>query len=116
MAGVVWTLRLLGALVFIPFAVDQLRNPQEWKGSIPKWAARFIPGWPEPFMQVHAVGNIVLGVWILSGLFLKWAAGVAVLWMITIVASMFLAGGGGWRIAIRDLGITLAMLALYLAS
>jgi hypothetical protein len=59
------------------------------------------------------MGNVVLGFWLLSGIGLKVAAGLAVVWTGTIVIGSFVVGK--WRIAARDLAITLGLLGLLLA-
>ncbi len=113
MPTVTWGLRLMGAVVMIPFAIDQLLDPMAWTSYVPAWLQRLLPGWPDGFMRVHAVGNIVIGLWLLSGLFTKGAAGVSVLWMSTIVVGTLLTGR--WQIAARDLAVTLGLCALFLA-
>ncbi len=110
---ILWALRLMGPIVMIPFAVDQLQHPREWTEYVPGWVQSFLPGWPDGFMRIHAVGNVVLGIWLLSGILLKWAAGLSVIWMATIVAGALMQGK--WQIGVRDLAITLGLLALFWA-
>jgi hypothetical protein len=107
-----WALRLLGPIIFIIFGIDQLRDTKEWHEYIPKWMMPLLPGGPDGFMKVHAVINILLGIWILSGIALKVSIGFAVIWMATIVASGFLSGK--WRVGLRDLSITLGLLGYFL--
>ncbi len=116
MPAFIWALRLMAAVVFITFGVDQLRLPGPWLDSVPAWVRPFLPGWPDTFMRIHAAGNLILGLWVLSGIYPKVSAGLAVIWMAVIVGSVFLTGEVGWRIAVRDLAITLGLLALYLAG
>ncbi len=113
MSTVIWALRLMGAAVLIPFAIDQLMHPAEWTEYVPGWLHPMLPGWPAGFMRVHALGNLVIGVWLLSGIFTKAAAGVSVLWMVTIVGGVLLTGK--WQLAVRDFAVTLGLLALFVA-
>ncbi len=107
-----WALRLMGPVVMIPFAIDQLKNPKGWTEYVPESVQSLLPGWPEGFMRTHALGNLVLGVWLLSGIYLKGAALLAVIWMATIVGGALLTGK--WQVAVRDLAVTLGLLALFL--
>lgn len=109
-----WALRLMGPLIFILFGLDQLKNTGEWLEYIPEWMKPRLPGGATGFMRLHAVLNVILGVWILSGVYLKLAAGLAVLWMVTIVGVSYLSGK--WRVAARDLSITLGLIALFLLT
>ncbi len=113
MPTVTWALRLMGAVVMIPFAIDQLTHPKEWMEYVPARLQPMLPGGPDGFMRIHALGNLVIGVWLLSGIFSKAAAGLSVLWMATIVGGSLLAGK--WQVAVRDLAVTIGLLALFFA-
>jgi len=113
MATLVWALRLMGAVVMIPFAIDQMMHPAEWTEYVPKWLSPRLPGWPDGFMRVHALGNLIIGAWLLSSFLSKAAAAVAVLWMATIVGGALLTGR--WQVAARDFAVTLGLCALFLA-
>ncbi len=113
MPTVTWALRLMGSVVMIPFAIDQLTHPKEWLEYVPAWLHPMLPGGPDGFMRIHALGNLVIGVWLLIGIFPKVAAGLSVLWMATIVGGALLAGK--WQVAVRDLAVTIGLLALFFA-
>jgi uncharacterized membrane protein YphA (DoxX/SURF4 family) len=116
MESVLFLLRLVGAVVLLSFGIHQWKHPKEWVMAIPKEIVAVLPKDPESFMKMHATVNIVLGVWLLTGFLVKVSAGVAALWMGGIVFLLAYDFQQNWQIMVRDLGITFALLALFLLA
>ncbi len=53
------------AVVFLYAGIASLLDPISWVGYIPAWLREIVPA--ETFLLVHAVGEIILALWLLSG-------------------------------------------------
>lgn len=89
--------RLALVLVFILIGIDQMIHPLEWKGFFPDFL-------PDNAVQMNAFFDLLLGVWIASGFFIRFSAGLAVLHLLGVVGAILLTSGYN-QILIRDLGI-----------
>lgn len=103
-------LRLGLAIVFISFGVDQLVHGEVWFAYLPSFLHWIAFGNHAFFMQMHALGNIALGILLLTGYFHPWVAGFATVWLASITIATFFVD---WTIAVRDLGLAATALALY---
>lgn len=101
-------LRLGPALVMIFFGIDQFRNPMNWMSFMPNWAPGLTGINPVTIMRLHSIINIVLGVLLLTyrSSVVAWAS---FLWFLSILPFAFMAD---WTIGLRDLALTLGLLAL----
>lgn len=100
-------LRLAPALLMILFGLNQLYYPEVWLNYIPSW----IPSDHITFMRVHAIGNIVLGLLLASGIELYWTLTASLIWWFSIVVAAFPVD---WTVGTRDLTIASSIVALYL--
>ena len=66
---------------------------------------------PESSMKLHALGNLAFGVLLASGWHPLLGAWVALIWWISILPFAFRVS---WAIGLRDLTITLGLVALIL--
>lgn len=102
-------LRLGPAITMVAFGISQYFKPAGWLDFIPPWFSRMSPMKPETTMRLHAVANIVLGVWLASGWLPYASAWVALLWWISILPFAFRVS---WTVGLRDLAITVGLIAL----
>jgi uncharacterized membrane protein YphA (DoxX/SURF4 family) len=107
METAIWILRFAPAITMFTFGIHQIMNPNPWFEYVPKWLQKIIP--PAPFMKVHGAGNILLALFLVSGLYPLVAAWVVFIWWLSIVPSAMM---DSWRTGMRDLSVTLALLAL----
>lgn len=97
--------RLALALLFLWFAVQQLMDPSSWVGFLPEWLG-YIPASGETFVRLNGWFELVLGVCLLFGI---WVRPVALLLGGHLLGIAAIAGGA---IGVRD--ATLAMVTLTL--
>ena len=108
-----WVIGLsVGALMVI-FGCSQLVKPGPWLRFVPKWVQKLVPVPAELFMRFHALGNIALGLWLISGLRPAWAAAAAGLWLLSIVP---FAMQQDFYVGLRDAVILAALTALFLLA
>ena len=105
----IYLLRFSAALTMVSYGINQLANPQGWLSYVPAGIQRMLPEKPTTFMRTHALGNLVFGIWLASGLFPFVAAVVAAIWWLTILPFAFKVK---WDIGMRDLTITAGLVAL----
>lgn len=102
-------LRVALGTICVVYGIDQLRDYRPWQKFVPKAMRLF--QWPSltAFWRGHAALNILLGLWLYSGMYFRIAALVAALWLLVI--SLVIAKND-WRVAIRDLCLAAAAAAL----
>ena len=105
-------LRTALAFVFLYAGIASFFSPADWVGFVPAWVESFGVS-RELALQLHAAGDIGMGLWLISGLFRFWAGVFAFLWLLGIVA---VSGAGLVLITFRDIGLALAALAYALQS
>lgn len=93
--------------VLLIFGVGKFVDTVAWLSFIPPWAAPFVPLPLETFMRVMGTAEIVLGVLLVVG---RWVRVVAVLVVLHIL-SVILALGYN-EIVVRDGGLLMAACAL----
>ncbi len=107
----IWLIRLGVALTMVVFGLHELAKPGQWTHYIPQFMKASSPLAPETSMRLHALGNIVFGVFLVSGLFPLVAVWVAIIWWASILPFAFMVK---WDIGMRDLTIIIGLVALLL--
>ncbi len=102
-------LRIGLGIMPLAFGIDQLRDFRPWQAFVPSsltWTQ-----WPSrnAFWTSHALINIALGLVLLSGFQTKIAALLAAIWL-GIIALVTVSTD--WRVALRDVALCLAAIAL----
>lgn len=104
-------LRLGPALTMVVFGVNQWMRPQSWVHYIPSALQRTSPMKPESSMKLHALGNLAFGLFLATGWHPLLGAWIAFVWWLSILPFAFKVS---WAIGMRDLSITVSLLALIL--
>ncbi len=99
-------LRLCLATVFSYAAISSFISPNEWVGYLPPMLTNLVD--PKLLLHIFSVYELALVVWLLSGVYIRYAALLCALTLGGIVVSNF----GLFAISFRDIGLTLAALAL----
>lgn len=94
------------AIVFTYAAVASFINPREWIGFLPPLLTSIFPA--EILLQIFSVVELLLAAWLLSGVYVRWAALLAALMLAGIVVSNFQL----FSISFRDIALIFAALAL----
>ncbi len=100
-------LRIGLGLTFLLIGIDQILHLQNWIGYLAPWAQNILATTPEQFFFYNAIFDITLGGLLLLGILTRLLAVVAFLHLIGVIANI-----GYNEIAIRDLGLLFAALAL----
>lgn len=103
-------LRVGLAFVFLYAAVASLLSPQDWIGYLPQAARNLIPA--ATLLKVISVYEIVLVLWLLSGKYLRYAAGLCALTLTGIVLSNL----SIFVVTFRDIALIFAALALFVMA
>ncbi len=99
-------LRMGLAVVFIYAALGSTLNPDDWIGYLPQFLTAVFPA--ETLLLLFSVVELALAVWLLSGVYVRYAALVSFLMLAGITLSNFAL----FDISFRDLGLMFAALAL----
>ena len=100
-------LRLGLGAVFIYAGLSSLMSPFLWMSFVPQWVGVIIP--IETFLVFHGVFEVLLGVTLISGFFLRVASILAFLSLLSIIVFF-----GVDEITFRDFGLLMSALALFL--
>jgi hypothetical protein len=103
-------LRLGLAFVLLYAAAASLLDPFEWVGFLPSFVGNVVD--PMLALKAFAAYEAVLGLWLLSGRYRKYAAAVTAL----TLAGITLANAGELIITFRDIGLLFAALALFFSA
>jgi len=103
-------LRIGLAIVFLYAAVSGTLNPKEWVGYLPSIATQHIRA--EVLLKFFSVYELTLAGWLLSGLYVRYAALLCAATLAGIVLTNFKL----FAISFRDIGLIFAALALAAAS
>jgi uncharacterized membrane protein YphA (DoxX/SURF4 family) len=99
-------LRIGLAVVFLYACISSFKNPQDWVGYLPQFLRdRFSA---TMLLHVFSVWELVLALWLISGVYVRYAASLAALTLIGIVLSNFKL----FAIEFRDIALVFAALAL----
>jgi hypothetical protein len=106
----IWTIRTGVSVTMLVFGLHQLVRPSAWLAYEPEIIKKYSPISPESLMRFHALGNILIGIFLVAGNFYPLtAAWVALLWWISILPFAFKVK---WDIGLRDLAIAASLFAL----
>lgn len=100
------SLRLGIATVFLYAAISSTLSPKEWIGYLPALLTDNLPA--ETVLRVFSVYELILVVWLLSGVYVRYAALICAATLAGIVVSNF----SLLAISFRDIGLIFAALAL----
>ncbi|MDA1197073.1 MAG: DoxX family membrane protein [Nanoarchaeota archaeon] len=101
-------LRIGLALVVLWFGLNQIFDSATWMGYLPGFVFN-LPLSAETFILVNGIAEVVLGGLLLIGLFTRLSSGLLFLHLLGISVSL-----GYNDVMIRDLGLSIAMLAVFL--
>ncbi len=99
-------LRLGLATVFIYAAVSSTISPREWVGYLPSLATDHVR--PETLLKIFSVYELALAGWLLTGVYVRYAA----LLCAATLAGITLSNFSLFAISFRDIGLMFAALAL----
>lgn len=99
-------LRIGLAAVLVYASVSSLISPQDWIGYLPHILTSLIPG--DLLLRIFSGYETALAVWLLSGIYLRYAAGLAAL----TFSGIFFSNLGLLVITFRDITMIFASLAL----
>ncbi len=105
-ASALFVLRLGLAFVFIWFGITQLQHPLQWISFLPGWVAS-LPVSATSFVLLNGLFEIVAGTLLAIGAWTRLAALLLSIHLFGIALSM-----GYNAIAIRDIGLAIAALAI----
>ncbi len=100
-------LRLGLSIMFLYAAVSAFLTPDEWVGYLPQFMRDIVPA--EVLLPVFSIVELILAAWLLSGLYVTYAALLAAAMLAGIVVFNFQL----FAISFRDIGLFFAALALY---
>ncbi|HKX23938.1 MAG TPA: DoxX family membrane protein [Candidatus Saccharimonadales bacterium] len=100
-------LRLGLAIVFLYAAVSAFLVPDEWVGYLPQFMRDIVPA--DVLLPIFSIYELTLAVWLLSGLYVKYAALLVAATLAGIVAFNFQL----FAISFRDIALIFAAVALY---
>ena len=100
-------LRISLSLVFLWFGINQVYSPDAWVTFVPQFLTQIIPA--TIIVIINGAFEIVFGLMLISGLYTRLSSLLLGAHLIGIAASM-----GMNAIAIRDYGLALATLAVFL--
>jgi hypothetical protein len=95
-------------LAMIAFGAHQIARPQHWLDYLPRWFRQLSPLQDNVFMRVHGTGNLLLGLWLFSGLYAPVAAWLSLIWWISILPFALFRD---WRDGMRDIAIICGLIA-----
>ncbi len=101
------TARIGLSLVFLWFGFNQLMYPLNWIGWVPQGMTGMIDVYTLVF--INGLFEIIFGALLLIGLFTRVASGLLALHLLGITFTI-----GFNEIGIRDLGLTLALVSVFL--
>ena len=102
-------LRVSAALTMLLFGIHQLIRPQSWSLYVPAWVSELSHLSLSSIMRTHAIGNIIIALYLVSGVTALISAWAAFVWWLSVLPFAFLSD---WKIAMRDVSVALSLLAL----
>ncbi len=103
-------LRLGLAFVFLYAAIASFFYPDNWVWFIPNWMQKIVPG--RPMLLMHGIFELILGLWLVSGKWVYYAAIVAALDLVAIVLPNITV----MDVVFRDIGLITSAVALALLT
>ena len=102
-------LRVGLAIVFLYFGFSQIQSPDNWIGYLPEFFTTLDNITPNNIVMFNGFLELTLGIYLLIGLYVRFASAILGLHLIGIVFSVGLSPVG-----IRDFGLTIATLVIFL--
>jgi len=102
-------LRIGLSLVFLYFGYQQVTSPDNWVGFVPNFLSNLNNITPNNIVLMNGVIELILGTFLLIGLYTKFSSLILGLHLIGITFSM-----GFNQIAVRDFGLTVATFVVFL--
>ncbi len=102
--------RISLAFVFISIGIWEIVQPSYWGMYVPPFFSAIIA--TNTFVMIHGMALVLIGTAVLLGIYLRVASALAVLVMLTIVASLTFYFGFN-DIVIRDIAILLIAASLF---
>ena len=103
----VWALRLGLAFVFVYAGIESLREPLAWSSYLPHFLA--VSAQVETIMRLFAVFELGLAAWLLTGVYLRYAAVVAA----GLLGGIVVFNPDTLSVTFRDVGLCLMAIALF---
>lgn len=103
-------LRLGLAIVFLYASISAFLVPDEWVGYLPQFMRDVVPA--DILLPIFSVFELTLAVWLLSGLYVKYAALLVAATLAGIVVFNFEL----FAISFRDIALIFAAIALFFAE
>ena len=107
-------IRLGIAVVFLWFGFDKFIQPVNWIGWVPNWMQTLIPISMTAFMYVQGAIETLVGVLLLFGYQVRFAAFLAAITLLGVELAMV--GTGQTEMMLRDAGLLAASLSLLLTG
>jgi hypothetical protein len=106
-------IRVATGLTMLAFGISQLKDPQDWKGYIPRLIEKRLPETLSTvFMRLHGGINVTLGLLYAAGIWGVFIAWATFAWWLSILPFAFYYN---WKIGMRDLAIVAATLVVAMA-
>ncbi len=94
-------------IVFLIFGIWQFVNPSSWEGYLPVFVISSFNA--ATFIFLNGVLDSLIGVLLISGVFVRAASAIGVLHLLGIVFSL------GWNdVAVRDIGLIIVLISVFL--
>ncbi len=97
------------SLVYIWFGSDQLLHPAKWLSFLPSYATKIIPVSTHALVLGNGVFEIIFGLSLLVGLYIRFVSAILALHTLHIVSIV-----GYNPIGVRDFGIAMSMIGVFL--
>ena len=101
-------LRLGLGIEFVIFGFGKLTDLPSWIGFVPPWMSPFLPISTAMFLQAVGVGELILGVLLIAGLWVRVIAALSALHLLGVLIAL-----GYNDLAVRDFVSFMAALALF---
>ncbi len=102
-------LRVGLAIVFLYFGFSQIQSPDNWIGYLPEFLRTLDNITPNNIIMINGFMELTLGIYLLIGLYTRFASAILGLHLIGIVFSI-----GMSPVGIRDFGLTIATLVVFM--
>ena len=103
----VFIVRIGLALVLLWFGIDEILNPEDWFGYVPSYISSNLPFSLDFFISLNGIFEIIIGVFLLIGLYTRIIAFIAALHLLSITIAV-----GYNEIGVRDFGLTMMAISL----
>jgi len=100
------------ALLFFYASISAFKNPNDWIGYLPMFIRNIAPHDPASILHFFSAFELLLALWLVSGIYVRIAALVTAVTLVGIVVSNF----SLFAITFRDMALIFAALALFFAA